>query len=108
MEHFNFKGFSPSESLRLKSFRSLERIVNRAPSDASVVAVLEKDGDLFRCSVEVVSSGLPFSVSMSHRFADIALDKAELAALRRLDRWCNSRMIRGETAPTRAPFRMAT
>ncbi len=108
MEHFNFKGFDPSESLKAKSYRSLEKIVNRAPSDASVVAVLEKGRDLFHCSIEVVSSGFPFSVSTTHRFADIALDKAELAALRKLDRWCNSHFVRAEDAPMRAPFRMAT
>lgn len=108
MEHFNFKGFDPNESLRVKSYRSLDRIVNRAPSDANVIAVLEKNGELFHCSIEVVSSGFPFSVSMTHRFAEIAVDKAELAALKKLDRWCSSRFVRAESAPIRAPFRLAT
>ena len=108
MEHFNFKGFDPSESLRLKSYRTLNKIVSRAPSDACVAAVMEKDGDLFHCSVEVVSSGFPFTVSTTHRFADIALDKAGLAALRKLDRWCHPRFVRVENSPIRAPFRMVT
>lgn len=108
MEHFNFKGFTPSESLRIKAYRALDKIVDRAPSDANIVGVIEKDGDQFHCSIEVGSSSYPFSVSTTHRFVDIALDKMELTALRKLEHWCKSRFIKVEDAPFRAPFRMAT
>lgn len=108
MEHFNFKGFTPSESLKIKAYRIIDKIADRVPSDANVIAILEKDGDQFHCSIEVGSSSFPFSVSTTHRFVDIALDKAEIASLRKLEKWCKSRFIKVKDAPFRAPFRMAT
>ncbi len=108
MEHFNFTGMGPSESLKLKAYRALDRIADRAPSDANVVGVIERDGDQFHCSIEINSGSYPFLVETTHRFVDIALDKAELAALRKLEAWCKSRFITPENAPYRAPFRMAT
>jgi len=92
MEHFSFKGFTPSEPLRAKAYRAMEKIADKAPSDGVVVAVLERDGDRFHCSIELSSGSFPFAVSTSHRVVDIALDKAELAAMRKIERWSKSRL----------------
>ena len=108
MEHFNFKGFSPSEALRVKANRALDRIMERAPSDAKVTAVVEQENDMFHCSIEIGSSSCPFSLETSHKLAAIALDKAELAAIRKLERWSGARFIKMEDASLRAPLRAAT
>lgn len=108
MEHFNFEGFTPSDALRRRADRALHRIFDRAPSDARVTATMEQNGKEFHCSIKVVSSSFPFSIETSHKLASIALDRAELAALRKLDRWCELRFVKMEDAPLRAPLRMAT
>lgn len=107
MEHFEFKGFNPVSTLKLKAERAFMRVIERAPSDARITAVLEKDGDIFHCSIEIGSSSYPLSVECSHKNASIALDKAELATLRKLDRWSGTKFNKMEHAPLRAPLRAA-
>lgn len=99
MEFFHFKGFLPSESLKAKADRALDRIVERAPSDARITASLEKEGELYHCHVEVGSASCPFAVETSHKFPAIAIDKAELNLMRRLDRWRGVRFVPLETPP---------
>lgn len=105
MENFNFKNFIPSEDLRIKANRALDRIIERAPSDARITANLEKTGERFHCSIEIGSANYPITVNTTHKFASIALDKAEIALLRKLDSWCRTRFISFEKSPFRSPIR---
>lgn len=108
METFHFKGFTPSEDLRIKTDRALDRIMEKAPSDTRITASLEQEGEMFHCSIEIGSSSCPLVVETSHKFASIAVDKAELALMRKLDRWRDTRFTPAESAPIRAPLRIAT
>jgi len=108
MENFYFSGFAPSDALKVKADRALDRIIERAPSDAKITATIEQDGEMFHCSIEIGSASCPFAAETSHRFASIALDKAELNLMRRLDRWRGTRFVSDDSAPIRVPLRAAT
>jgi hypothetical protein len=108
MEHFTFRGFTPDDALALRADRALDRIMGHAPNDARITAVLELENDVFHCSLEISSSTYPLSVETSHKIASMALDKAELAALRKLGRWAGMQFLQMEDAPLRAPIWAAT
>jgi hypothetical protein len=108
METFNFKGFTPNDALKIKADRTLDMIMERAPSDARVTATLEQDGEMFHCSIEIGSSSCPFTVETSHKFAGIAVDRAELNLMKKLNRWHGTRFQQVTDAPIRTPLRMAT
>lgn len=105
MENFHFKGFSPNEAVRTKAEAALDRLVEHAPTDAKITASLEQTGDLFHCTIEIGSSSCPLVVETAHKFAAIALDKAELNLLRRLDKWRGARFLPEEMTPLREPVR---
>lgn len=108
MENFQFKGFVPEHSLKIRAERAFEKILERAPSDAKITAVMEQEGGLFHCAVEIGSLSCPFSIETSHKIPSIALDKAELHLMRKLDKWRGSRFIPEDRKPIRAPLRIAT
>ena len=87
MEQFHFKGFDPVEPVRSKASAAYERVLEAAPSDARVTAKLEKDGTLYHCSFEIGSLAWPATVSVAHRNPWMAIDKAEAAIQRKLERW---------------------
>ncbi len=84
MEQFHFKGFSPNPQTRMKANRLYSRLLEEAPSGATISGVLEWDGELYQCSIEIGSRIYPIAVSTNHRNAGIALDKAELTLSRKL------------------------
>ena len=86
MDQFQFLGFEPTELVRTRAARLLSRLLEAAPSDAVLTAVLEWDGLLYHCEVEIGSRVYPIAVSKSHRNPALALDKAELALRRALER----------------------
>lgn len=99
MENFHFQGFTPNGALCTKAERALDRINERAPLDAVVTASLECSGELFHCRIEIASSSCPLVTETSHKFAAIALDRAELNLLRRLDRWRGGKFLPAERPP---------
>lgn len=107
MENFEFRNFSPNKNLKEKSERVLARIAESAPNDARITGVIEKLADRYSCSIEIGSATIPLSVVMSHRFAAISLDRAELSILRKLENWCQTKFIKLDNNPSRAPIRTA-
>ena len=107
MENFNFKGFMPSDSLKQKADRSLDKIVEQAPFDATITASIAQEGGLYFCTIEVSSATCNFLTETSHKTAGIAIDKAELNTLRRLDRLYGSKFFQIKDAPTRIRLREA-
>jgi hypothetical protein len=87
MEKFYFDGFDPTPALQRRADRLYEKILEAAPSDAQVNALLEWDGKTYHCSVEIGSSSLPFAVGTAHPNPSIALDKAELSMMRKIEKW---------------------
>ena len=102
MDEFLFKNFTADESLRLRSDRALDRIVEMAPEDAVIHAVLEPDGQAFRCSIEIGSSTFPITVQATHRLAALAIDRAELMVRRKLGRWRGKNFLRFDRLNTSA------
>lgn len=84
MQEFLFKGINPTPYLRVKANHLLSRLLEQAPNDAKISGILEWDGTLFHCSIEIGSKIYPIFVSKNHRNAGIALDKAELSLSRKL------------------------
>lgn len=93
MDRFYFEGFEPNPSLRAKADRLYEKVLEAAPSDASVTAALEWDGKSYHCSVEIGATCLPFAVGTAHPNAAIALDKAELQLMRKIEKWKSVRFL---------------
>ena len=98
MERFHFKGFDPVESVRTYASAAYERILDAAPSDAHLTAVLEWDSSQYHCTMELGSFVWPAAVSVRHRDARAAIEKAERALLGKLGRWHEQRFtpLRGE------------
>jgi ribosome-associated translation inhibitor RaiA len=86
METFQFKNFSPSAPLRQRANRLLAKILEKAPSDAKVSACLTWEGDAYVCTVGIQCRLYPVAVNAGHRNAAIAIDKAEFALARKLER----------------------
>ena len=107
MENVQFRGFAPDESLVKKAETTLDRVMDGAPNEFNATITIEQQPDQFRCKLEVVSEHFSLALETQHRFAAIALDKAELAALRKFDRWRGGRFSRKNDSPIRAPFRIA-
>jgi hypothetical protein len=107
MERIQFMGFAPDESLRKKAEQTLDRIMEWVPPDLNVIIFTEKSGGRFHCRLEVESESCPVAVETFHRLAAIAIDKAELCALRKLARWRGNQQVPEEKLPVRAPFRLA-
>lgn len=107
MEKMKFLGFEPDSQLVRRSQLALTYLQERAPSDAKTLASLRKDNDFYTCTVEVISASCPFTVTVTHKMASAAIDKAELAALRRLNRWRGNRYLFADNFPRREPLRMA-
>lgn len=105
MDTFHFKGFIPSEDLRLKAERVLDHILEQAPADAQVIASLERAGERYHCHLEIGSASCPLALETSHSFPSIALDKAELTALRKLGRWRGGHFTPGSRDLRRSPLR---
>lgn len=84
MEQFHFKGFNPNPHTMAKANRLFSGLLEEAPSDATISAVLEWDGELYQCAIEIGSRVYPIAVSTNHKNAGIALDKAELTLSRKL------------------------
>ncbi len=87
MDRFEFRGFVPSDAVRIKAGRMYDRVCDSSPADAVVSALLDWDGERYHCSIEVGSREWPVAVGVAHRFPGIAIDKAELALNRKLARW---------------------
>ncbi len=107
MEKMKFFGFEPDSQITRKAQLALTYIQERAPSDAKTFSFLRKDDDSYTCTIEVMSASCPFTVTVTHKLASAALDKAELAALRRLARWRGNRYLLADNFPRREPLRMA-
>ncbi len=108
MENFHFEGFVPSDALNTRADRALDRIIDQAPSDATVSASIEQEGEIYCCRIEVISAGRSFTAEASHKFVSIALDKAELNILRKISRWRGPGLRPFDNAPLKAPLRIAT
>ncbi|MCO5143881.1 MAG: hypothetical protein M9962_12390 [Oligoflexia bacterium] len=107
MEYLNFKGFNPDDALKNKAYLIMDEIIERSPSDAKVVAIMEKIGEHYYCNIEVGSISFPFTVETSHRLASVALEKAQVIVLRKLERWCKSRLLKINNMSRKIPLRLA-
>lgn len=87
MEKFHFKGFDPVDSVRTKANSTYERVLEAAPSDAKVTAVLEWEEGVYRCSFEIGSLVWPAAVSVTHLEPLLAIEKAERAILAKVEKW---------------------
>src|SRR5690349_7511107 len=93
MEKFQFKQMAPSEELRVRAFWALTRVEDKVPSNAVVSGILEQVGDTYLCSFEVSALAWPISVSASCTTPELALERAELKIMRKLEKWRRNRFF---------------
>jgi hypothetical protein len=84
---FEFKGFRPDDELRSRADQTLERILDASPYGAAAAAMLEKEGDGYRCSIDVYSRFGPFIASAKAAKPAEALTQAERALSRKFVAW---------------------
>ena len=87
MRDFIFKGFNPESEVNRKARKVLDQILDRAPYGATATAVLEKDGDRFRCSISIHSTHGPFMASVVDLNIEGVLERIERTMNRKLLNW---------------------
>lgn len=84
---FNFIGFFPDEELRARAYLAFNRLLDQAPYGAMAVAVLEKNEETYRCSIEIYTSYGPITARSSDGLADAALDSAVSSLFEKINKW---------------------
>src|SRR4051812_33060512 len=85
--HFHFKGFSPTAELMFLARSSLDKALDKAPYATSAVALIEKEKDGFRCSLDVYSRYGPFLTSALDPTAIGAITEIRRKFERQIERW---------------------
>ena len=89
---FHFKGFEPDTELKAHANVVLNRLLDRSPYGAKAVALLEKDGDEFRCLLDIYATQGPFIASAKGRSPREAVDGVEQKMTTKMERWMNRRL----------------
>lgn len=95
ISQFYFKGFNPEEALQFEANQVLDRVIERAPYESTVVALLEMEAEQYRCAIDVYSRLGPFIAQSGHPNPLLALHAAERMIGEKLKHWRESRF----TAP---------
>jgi hypothetical protein len=93
-QEFHFKSFEPGTGVRRKAEDVLDRIMDLAPYGSIAVALLERQDDGYRCSMDVYSKIGPFMASAMAQSAFDALEILEKRMVARIDRWKRHRFDR--------------
>mgnify|MGYP001619465863 CR=1 FL=1 len=59
----HFKNFEADEKVKSEVNAALNRVVDRSPWGSTAVALLEKQDEGYRCSIDIYSRSGPFTVS---------------------------------------------
>ncbi len=84
---FHFKDFIPDAVLRHQANRTVDRLLELAPYGAVAVALVEPDGNQFRCKIEIYSKNGPFIAETTRPTAMQAVSQAGQALTAKLLRW---------------------
>ena len=86
----HFTNFEADESLRILANSVLSKILDRAPSDSTAVALLERQEEGYRCSLDVFSRQGPYMASVVRATAAEAIRGIEEKLEEQLSRWRTS------------------
>jgi hypothetical protein len=86
----HFKDFEADEQLKSAANAALTRVVDRSPWGSSAVALLEKQEEGYRCSIDIYSRSGPFMASTVRPTALETLRATEEKIKKQID-WCRSR-----------------
>lgn len=103
MEHFEYTGFQPTEALRIRSNRALERILELTPANAKVNVHLDFFENSYHCAIQIESTSFPLRLEITHKLASMAIDKLELAVIRKLSHWKNNFFVDMDDKSTHQP-----
>jgi hypothetical protein len=92
---FHFKNFEPDTGLRHRANATLDRILDRAPYGTHAVAMLEREQEGYRASIDLYSKRGPFIASSVGLTAMEALAAVEAKLGRQLALWRANRGIGG-------------
>jgi len=91
ISQFHFKNFDADETIRARANVALGRILDRAPFGCTGVALLEKQDEGFRCSIDVYSQQGPFMASTVRATAGDAIHATQERLKNQIDWWCSHR-----------------
>jgi hypothetical protein len=91
LTEFRYAGFSPDETLQHEAQNTIDELMDLAPYDATLVAKMEKDGAVYRCSMDVFTLEGPFQAKGLHISPQGALQFVKDTVLRKLSKWRESR-----------------
>jgi hypothetical protein len=87
---FQFFGFNPTDELKTKAIRALDRLLDIAPYGSMAVALMRKDEDMYCCSIEIFSKRGPFVARVSQKTPEASLEKSARMLSKKLERWHES------------------
>jgi hypothetical protein len=97
---FHFKNIELNDELKSIANLMLSKILDKAPCDSKAVALLEKEDDGYRCSVDIYSLLGPFMASSVRPTAIGAIYAVEEKLKNQIDFWWShrgaARQISGE------------
>ena len=82
---FHFKDFDADEATQVAASSTLEQILDRAPHGAAAIALLEKQKEGYRCSIELYTRKGPFIASTIRTSALDAIHATEDRIRRQAD-----------------------
>lgn len=91
MNQLSYRGFEPSEEIKLKADEVLNQLVDRAPFGAFVNAMIEKEGEHFRCTVNLFSQQGPFYASIVDSDISKTLERVKTTLIKKLISWRKSK-----------------
>jgi hypothetical protein len=91
----HYKNFEPDEAVRSVANLALSRILDQAPYGSAAIALLEKQEDGFRFTLDVYSRRGPFCATFLRSTAGEAIRAVEQKVLGQID---DRRLLGGEAA----------
>ncbi len=94
---FYFKNCNLGREIESYANTALTAIMDKAPYDASVSAVIEKQGDLYRGYIEIYSRVGSFLVNVSGTDSKTIIDQLAEKMHRKIELWRSKRYFMGLT-----------
>ncbi len=101
LDNFEFIGFNPTESERLKAQSIYSELENISPYDSAIQAEIFKHENSFLCSIRVSTNYKIFSDKVEHAEFESALTQTYKEIKSKIDKW-KMRRIFEYSAPQKA------
>ncbi len=88
VNRFHFKNFEADESIKTIANISLGKVLDRAPCGSTAIALIEKQEQGYRCSIDIYCVQGPFMVSLARSTVTEAIQAVEEKLTKQIElRW---------------------